>query len=186
MENLSLIERVEEELAASYEDRFVHEFLRGKVKDDHHPPLLVQAKINEMRRKNTSLATNIERLSKQNDALEKDLETAHRESETLRDSETALWQLKNRTEFEQGLNKLEAILNSVEKDMVELIAQGELGLAAEQELEQQLIMEREEHHAEKREYRREHRKERARNSALVERVKALELLEVEDEGRDGG
>jgi hypothetical protein len=61
-----------------------------------------------------------------------------------------------------------------------------LGLAAEQELEQQLIMEREEHHAEKREYRREHRKERARNSALVERVKALELLEVEDEGRDGG
>jgi FtsZ-binding cell division protein ZapB len=90
MENLSLIERVEEELAASYEDSFVHEFLGGKVKDDHHPPLLVQAKINEMPRKNTSLATNIERLSKQNDALEKDLETAHRESETLRDSETAL------------------------------------------------------------------------------------------------
>ncbi|RSM20090.1 hypothetical protein CDV31_001169 [Fusarium ambrosium] len=194
MENISLKERVEEELAAQYEDCFINKFLRGKAKDDHHPHLLTQAEINDMRRKTAFLATRIERLSKQNYALEKDLEMARGESETLRDSEAALvqrlkcqhhalqkvqWQLKYRTDFEQVLKKLEAILNVLEKEIVELVAEGELGPAAEQELEGQANMEREEHHAEELKYRRKLRKERAGNLALIERVKTLELLQVQ-------
>ncbi|RSL85473.1 hypothetical protein CEP51_003323 [Fusarium floridanum] len=183
MENISLKERVEEELAAQYEDCFVNKFLRGKAKDDHYPHLLT-----------------IERLSKQNYALEKDLELARGESETLRDSEAALvqrlkcqhhalqkvqWQLKYRTDFEQVLKKLEAILNVLEKEIVELVAEGELGLAAERELEEQVIMERKEHHAEELKYGRKLRKERARNMALIKRVKALELLQVEMKEMEG-
>lgn len=147
-----------------------------------------------MHNKNAFLTTNLEKLSEKNDALKKDLETARWQSERLRDSEVALaqrlkcqrhalqqiqWQLQDSTDFERGLKKLEATPNTVEKDIADLIAQRELGLAAERELEQQLMMEREEHYAAKREYKRGRRKERARNSALVKRVKALELLEVE-------
>ncbi|RSL69133.1 hypothetical protein CEP54_002465 [Fusarium duplospermum] len=201
MENTSLKERVEEELATQYEDSFVKKFLGGKVKDGYRPPLLAQTEINDLRHKNAFLTTNIERLSKQNDALETNLEMARGESEMLRDSETALvqrlkcqrhalqqiqWQLKYETGFEQVLKKLEVILNALEKDMIELVAQGELGLAAEQELEEQIIMEREEHHAEKRKYQRKLKKEKARNLALFKRVKALEFLEVEMKGEMEG
>ncbi|RSL64844.1 hypothetical protein CEP53_003919 [Fusarium sp. AF-6] len=194
MENISLKERVEEDLAAQYEDSFVNKFLGGKGKDNHDPPLLTQAEINDMHHKTAFLTTKIERLSKQNDALEKDLEMARGESETLRDSEKALvqrlkcqhyalqkvqWQLKYRADFEQVLNRLEAILNALEKDMIELVAEGELGVVAERELEELVIMEREDHHVEELKYRRKLRKERARNMALIERVKALELLQVQ-------
>lgn len=194
MENFSLRGRLEEELAASYEHSLVNRSLEGKVNAANSHLLLVQAEVNELRNENAFQLGNTERLLRQNDALENHLETARWESERLRDSETALaqrlkcqrhdlqkleWKMQDRTTLEQGLKKLEVILKAVEKDVTELVAQRELELDAEQELEQQLMMEREEHHDERRQHQRERRKERARNSALVKRVRALELLGVE-------